>query len=293
MITARTIAEARAALKGLPRPLGLVPTMGALHDGHLSLVRLAGADCATVAASIFVNPTQFRRDEDLGRYPRDEGRDLRLLEDAGVDVAFVPGVAEMYPPGAATNVHVGGALTASYEAVSRPGHFDGVATVVLKLAQITGCDRLYLGEKDAQQLAVVRRMVADLDVPVAVVGGPTVREADGLAMSSRNSYLDAAQRNAAPRLYRALRAAAVVAARGATAERVAAALADALAGQTPKAPPGAAGHSASAAPPFRLEYAAVVDPNTFEPVGAPRPGHLVVAAAHLGDVRLIDNLRLQ
>jgi pantoate--beta-alanine ligase len=298
MIAARTIAAARAALKVLPRPFGLVPTMGSLHDGHLSLMRRARADCATVVASVFVNPRQFAQGEDFGSYPRDEGRDLRFLANAGVDVAFVPCTAEMYPSDAVTSVHVGGVLTASYEAASRPGHLDGVATVVLKLVQITGCDRLYLGEKDAQQLAVVRRMVADLDVPVDVVGVPTVRATDGLAMSSRNAYLDAVQRSAAPRLHRAMRAGAVVAASGATAERVAGAIADALGDapdrETPTAPGGGAtGHDADAAPPFRLDYVAVVDPNTFEPVAAPRPGHLIVAAARIGGVRLIDNLRLQ
>ena len=290
MITARTIAEARAALRGVSRPLGLVPTMGALHEGHLSLVRRARADCATVTATVFVNPVQFGADEDFRRYPRDEERDLRLLEDAGTDVAFVPSVAEMYPPGAATSVHVGGALTAAYEAASRPGHFDGVATVVLKLVLISGCDHLYMGEKDAQQLAVMRRMVADLNVPATVVGVPTVREPDGLAMSSRNAYLDEAQRRAAARLYQALRAGAVAAGGGAPAERVAETIAGALRAQTTAPAAGIGGEGA--APPFRLDYAAVVDPDTFEPVAEPRPGHLLVAAARLGDVRLIDNVRL-
>ena len=287
MIVARTVADARAALAGLPRPLGLAPTMGALHEGHLSLVRTARAECATVAASIFVNPTQFGQGEDYGAYPRDEARDLALLEDSGVDVAFVPGVAEMYPPGAATTVHVGGTLTASYEAASRPRHFDGVATVVLKLIQVSACDRLYLGEKDAQQLAVVRRMTADLDVPVEVVGVPTMREPDGLALSSRNAYLDAAQRGLAAGLYEALRA-------GAAAADTAAAQAviDAVtAGLRVAAGVGVVAGTATQAA-LTLDYAAVVDSDTFEPVAVPRPGHLIVAAARLGDIRLIDNLRL-
>ena len=290
MIVARTVADTRTALAGLPRPLGLVPTMGALHEGHLSLVRAARAECLSVAASIFVNPTQFGQGEDYRAYPRDEARDLRLLEDEGVDLAFVPGVAEMYAPGAATAVHVGGTLTAAFEAASRPSHFDGVATVVLKLIQITGCDRLYLGEKDAQQLAVVRRMTADLDVPVEVVGALTLREPDGLALSSRNAYLDAAQRRQAPRLYRALRAGAAAAAQATTAERVAGVVAAAL-GPASRAVDGGATIASDAAA-LSLDYVAVVDPDTFEPVAAPRPGHLIVAAARLGNVRLIDNLRL-
>jgi pantoate--beta-alanine ligase len=290
MIVARTVADARTALAGLHRPLGLVPTMGALHDGHLSLVRVARAECRSVTASIFVNPTQFGQGEDYQTYPRDEARDIRMLSDEGADVVFAPGVAEMYAPGSATGVHVGGPLTASFEAASRPSHFDGVATVVLKLIQITGCDRLYLGEKDAQQLAVVRRMVADLDVPVEVVGVPTLREPDGLALSSRNSYLTAAQRSLAPRLYRALRAGAAAAAVTTTTERVADAIAAALGPAADTTGGTTAAPDATAA--LSLDYAAVVDPDTFEPVASPRPGHLIVAAARLGDIRLIDNLRL-
>lgn len=301
MIVARTVADARAALAGLPRPLGLVPTMGALHDGHLTLVRTARAECPAVAASIFVNPTQFGQGEDYEAYPRNQARDLDLLRAEGVDVVFAPSVAEMYTPGAATLVHVGGTLTAAYEAANRPGHFDGVATVVLKLLLITGCDRLYMGEKDAQQLAVVRRLTADLDVPVEVVGVPTLREPDGLAMSSRNAYLDAAQRSQAPRLYGALRAGAAACAGAATAQGVVAAVAaalerpaiaqDAVAATLAPEDAGAAAADGKAAAPD-LDYAAVVDPDTFEPVAEPRPGHLIVAAARLGNVRLIDNLRL-
>jgi pantoate--beta-alanine ligase len=290
MIVARTVADARIALAGLPRPLGLVPTMGALHDGHLSLVRVARADCRSVAASIFVNPTQFGQGEDYQTYPRDEARDLQMLSDEGTDLVFAPGVAEMYAPGAATGVHVGGTLTASFEAASRPAHFDGVATVVLKLIQIAGCDRLYLGEKDAQQLAVVRRMVTDLDVSVEVVGVPTLREPDGLALSSRNAYLAASQRSQAPRLYRALHAGAAAAAGSATAESVADAIATALGPVADTTGGTTAAPDATAA--LSLDYAAVVDPDTFEPVASPQPGHLIVAAVRLGDVRLVDNLRL-
>ena len=288
VIVARTVADARAALAGVPRPLGLVPTMGALHDGHLALVRAARAECPAMVASIFVNPTQFGEGEDYKTYPRNEARDLDLLRAEGVDVVFAPSVAEMYSPGAVTLVHVGGTLTAAYEAANRPGHFDGVATVVLKLVLITNADRLYMGEKDAQQLAVVRRLTADLDVPVEVVGVRTLREPDGLAMSSRNAYLDAAQRSQAPRLYRALQAGAAACGATATAQSVAAAVAAAFG----PADGDATAVGDTAAPPLCLDYAAVVDPDTFEPVAAPRPGHLIVAAARLGTIRLIDNLRL-
>ena len=198
MIVARTIAEARAALRDLPRPLGLVPTMGALHAGHLSLVEAAQARCARVAASVFVNPTQFGRGEDFEKYPRDEARDLRLLEEAGVVVVFAPTADEMYPEGFATCVHVGGALTESLEGASRPSHFDGVAVIVTKLLGVVQPDVLFLGQKDAQQLAVVRSFVGDLDLPVEVAGVPTLREPDGLAMSSRNVHLTADQRAVAP-----------------------------------------------------------------------------------------------
>ncbi len=204
MIVARTIPEARAALRALPRPLGFVPTMGALHAGHLSLVEAARARCASVAASVFVNPTQFGRGEDFDTYPRDEARDLRLLEEAGVALVFAPTADDMYPEGFATNVHVGGALTESLEGASRSSHFDGVAVIVTKLLGIVRPDVLFLGEKDAQQLAVVRRLVRDLDLDVDVAGVPTLREPDGLAMSSRNVYLTPEQRATAPDLYRAL-----------------------------------------------------------------------------------------
>ena len=285
MITARDIREVRAALDRLPRPLGLVPTMGALHEGHLSLVRGARDVCAAVAASVFVNPTQFAAGEDLERYPRDEQRDLELLAAAGADVVFVPAAAEMYPPGFATVVRVDGPLTSSFEAATRPGHFEGVTTVVLKLIHIVLPDRLYLGEKDAQQLAVVKRMLRDLDVALHVIGVPTVREPDGLAMSSRNAYLSPAERSVAPRLYQALRAGADAAGGGASAaavrERVAAAL---------RVPATDARNAQPAQ--LELEYAAVVDAATFTPAAMPRPGDLLVAAARLGGVRLIDNIRL-
>ncbi len=288
MIVARTIAEARAALRALPRPLGFVPTMGALHAGHLSLVEAAAARCASVAASVFVNPTQFGRGEDFGTYPRDEARDLRLLEEAGVAMAFTPTADEMYPEGFATGVHVGGRLTESFEGAARPVHFDGVAVIVTKLLGVVQPDVLFLGEKDAQQLAVVRRCVRDLDLPVEVAGVPTRREPDGLAMSSRNVYLTPDQRALAPDLYRALLAGAAAAGTpGAAAKDVLAAATSAL--LPPDGPPD---HDAVARPRFELEYLAVVDEDTFVPEGTLGPRSRLVVAARLGSTRLIDTIKL-
>ena len=275
MIVARTIAEARAALRELPRPLGFVPTMGALHAGHLSLVEAAGARCASVAASVFVNPTQFGHGEDLSAYPRDEVRDRRLLEEAGVEVVFAPDADEMYPEGFATLVHVDGALTEGFEGASRPSHFDGVAVIVTKLLGVTQPDVLFLGEKDAQQLSVVRRLVRDLDLPVEVAGVPTLREPDGLAMSSRNVYLTPEQRAVAPDLHRALLAGAAAAeAPGANANDVVSAATDVL------------------TPAFGLDYLAVVDADTFVQTAELGPRSVLVVAGHLGSTRLIDNLSL-
>jgi len=269
----------RARCAALPRPLGFVPTMGALHDGHLELVRHARRSCAAVVASIFVNPTQFGPGEDLDVYPREEARDLWLLEAEGVAAVLVPTAAAMYPDGSATAVHVAGPLTESYEGAARPGHFDGVATVVAKLLAATRPDVLFLGEKDAQQLAVVRRMVRDLDLQVEVAAVPTVRDPDGLAMSSRNRRLSPDERRAAPRLHAALRAGVKVASGGGDAGAVLAAVRSAL-----PAGPGE--------PPFAVDYVALVDPGTFVPLAEARGGGLLIAAARLGDVRLIDNVRL-
>ena len=290
MIVARTVAEARAALRELARPLGFVPTMGALHAGHLSLVEAAKARCASVAASVFVNPTQFGRGEDFAAYPRDEARDLRLLEEAGVAVVFLPTADEMYPEGFATNVHVGGALTESLEGASRPSHFDGVAVIVAKLLGVLQPDVLFLGEKDAQQLAVVRRMVRDLDLPVEVAGVPTLREPDGLAMSSRNVYLTAAQRAAAPDLYLALLAGAAAAGKpGATAKDVVVAATSALLLPADGLGP-ASTEAAIAQPRFKLDYLAVVDEDTFIPEDELGPRSRLVVAARLGSTRLIDTI---
>jgi pantoate--beta-alanine ligase len=258
------------------RTVGLVPTMGALHDGHLSLIRAAAAECDVVALTIFVNPLQFAAGEDLDAYPRPLGRDLELGEDAGADVAFTPTDEEMYPEPVATTVHVEG-LTGRMEGASRPTHFDGVTTVVTKLFNLAGPCRAYFGEKDYQQLATVTRMAADLDQPVTVVGCPIVREPDGLAMSSRNVYLSAEQRTAAAVLHRALRA-------GAT-----------MVGVGERDAPAVARHMAEiieAEPLAALDYAEVVDARTLEPLDRLERDaevRLLVAAA-FGSTRLLDNL---
>ena len=254
--------------------VGLVPTMGALHDGHLSLVARARRGDDVVVASVFVNPLQFGPGEDFDRYPRALDQDLRLLADAGVDVAFTPAVEELIPADAVTSVRVRG-LTERLEGASRPDHFDGVTTIVAKLCNLVAPARAYFGEKDYQQLVVVRRMVRDLDMAVEVVGCPTVREADGLAMSSRNAYLSPQERRAASALPAALRAAAAEWAGDADATR--ATLRTTL----------------GAAPGLRLDYAEVVHPDTVQPLhGAVDGPARAVVAAFFGGTRLIDNTPL-
>jgi pantoate--beta-alanine ligase len=206
VLVARTVSELRAARHEAPSPVGFVPTMGYLHDGHMSLVRAARDECSSVVASIFVNPTQFAPGEDFARYPRDEVRDIELLEANGCDLVLLPSVEEMYPPGDATRIHVD-ALSEVLEGARRPGHFVGVATVVAKLFHIVQPDRAYFGRKDAQQLVVLERMTRDLLLPVEIVGCPTIREPDGLACSSRNVYLSPEQRQQATALSAGLRAA--------------------------------------------------------------------------------------
>jgi pantoate--beta-alanine ligase len=282
MKTTRSVAALHGAGAGLSRPVGFVPTMGALHDGHLELVRVARRRCASVVASVFVNPAQFGPGEDLSTYPRDERRDLELLEREGVAIAFLPPPAEVYPEGFRTSVHVDGPLTALFEGVCRPGHFDGVATVVVKLLNMVAPEALFLGEKDAQQLAVIRWAVRDLDLPVEVVAVPTVREPDGLAMSSRNRRLSADERRAAPRLFAALRAGASVAEglhRPASADVIVETVHDALV----SCPGGV--H-------LPVDYIAVVDPGSFEPLERVDRDALIIAAVHAGDVRLIDCIGL-
>lgn len=270
-----TIADCRQA-RGRFGGLGFVPTMGFLHEGHLSLVRRAREECGAVAVSIFVNPTQFAPNEDFSRYPRDMERDLALLRDAGCDVVFTPGVAEMYPPGSVTSVEVS-AVTDTLEGAVRPGHFRGVATVVAKLFNIVQPTRAYFGQKDAQQCVVIRRMARDLDMPLEVVVCPTVREPDGLAMSSRNVYLQPDERRAATVLSRALDAAAAAHRAGERdAGRLRAAM-DALLAAEPLAEP---------------EYVSVADPETLAELETVHGGALLSLAVRFGRTRLIDNALL-
>ncbi len=276
MKVVHSIEACRAERAQLTEPLGLVPTMGALHEGHLSLVRRAREECASVAMSIFVNPTQFGPQEDFARYPRPIERDLELARDAGVDLVFHPAPETMYPPGFATWVEVG-APALRWEGERRPGHFRGVATVVTKLLAIIGPQRAYFGEKDYQQLQVVRRLVADLNLPVAIVGCPIVREPDGLALSSRNVYLTPEERPHAAALYRALEAGRHAAASG---ERDAAAVRETIEAVL-RATPG-----------IEIDYVALVDPLTLEPVERLDAPARALVAARLGGVRLIDNMAI-
>jgi pantoate--beta-alanine ligase len=276
MKTLRTIAEARAWRGHVAGVLGVVPTMGYLHEGHLSLVRASRARDDATAATIFVNPTQFAPTEDLSRYPRDEARDLALLEAEGVAAVFMPSVEEMYPAGYGTYVEVEG-LTQRLEGASRPAHFRGVTTVVAKLLNILQPDRAYFGQKDAQQLAVVRRMVGDLDLPVEIVGMPIVREPDGLAMSSRNVYLTPEQRQAALVLSRSLDAVRAAFERG---ERDAPRLRAMIEG------------AVRAEPLAELDYASVADAGTLDELDRIERPALVSLAVRFGGTRLIDNTTL-
>jgi pantoate--beta-alanine ligase len=277
MKVVRTIAEVRAALDAPRRDgrrIGLVPTMGAFHEGHLSLMRLARAECDVVLVSLFVNPAQFGPGEDLERYPRDEARDAALAADVGVDLLFAPSREEVYPPGFSTAIMVSG-LTERLEGEARGrGHFAGVTTVVAKLLNIVGPDVAYFGQKDAQQLAVIRGMVRDLDIPVQIAVAPTVREPDGLAMSSRNAYLDAAEREAATALSRGLQAAQEAVADGA--RDVQAVLGPA--------------REAMLRHGVKPEYLELVSPESFTPVERIDGPALAVVAARVGPTRLIDNV---
>jgi pantoate--beta-alanine ligase len=278
MKTLRTIVELRAALNGprrAGRSIGLVPTMGALHEGHLSLIRRARSQCDEVVVTLFVNPTQFEDADDLGAYPRDEARDAALAAEAGADVLFVPTGREIYPRGFATTVTVD-AVSAPLEGAHRgPAHFAGVATVVTKLLNIAQPDVAYFGQKDAQQVAVIRRVVRDLDIPVRIEVGETVREPDGLALSSRNVRLRTGEDRArALALHRGLEA---IRACHAAGERDATILA-------------AIGRAAMAALDVEPEYLELVAPDSFTPVQTVGEQPVLVAvAARVGDVRLIDN----
>jgi pantoate--beta-alanine ligase len=268
-------AESRAVRRAGKR-LGFVPTMGALHEGHLSLVRAARASCDVVAASIFVNPTQFGPNEDLAKYPRSWDRDRELLEREGVELLFAPSVEEMYPAGAVTWVTVEG-LSDKLDGRSRPGHFRGVTTVVAKLFHVVEPDTAFFGQKDAAQVAIIRRMVRDLNLSVEIVVCPIVREPDGLAMSSRNTYLDPGQRKRALVLHHSLMRIQKLAEAG---EREAAKLV-------------AAGREEFAQDTFvRLDYLELVHPDTLDPVKDISGGALAAVAAFVGNTRLIDNLLL-
>ncbi|TAK58566.1 MAG: pantoate--beta-alanine ligase [Dehalococcoidia bacterium] len=272
----RSIEAFRAWRGKQPGDLGLVPTMGYLHGGHLSLVRAAHAANERVAVSIFVNPTQFAPNEDLASYPRDEARDLQLLERGGVHAVFAPSPVEMYPDGFSTYVSVEG-LTARLEGASRPAHFRGVTTVVLKLLNVVQPARAYFGRKDAQQLAVVRRMVRDLDVAVEIVGMPIVREPDGLALSSRNVYLSPDERRAAPVLHASLSLAEALFAAG---ERDAGVIRERMSALI------------TAEPLASIDYVSVADAESLDELERIDRPALVSLAVRFGRTRLIDNTTL-
>lgn len=272
----RNVAELRAVVrrwKAAGELVGVVPTMGALHDGHLSLVRAAKLECERVVVTIFVNPMQFNNPEDLKKYPRTLEADAALLETIGVDVIFAPSPEEVYPDGFATTVTVTG-VSQPLEGALRPGHFEGVATVVAKLFGMTMADRGYFGQKDWQQLQVVTRLVRDLNVPIWIVGCETIREADGLAMSSRNARLDDAARGRAPVLFAAMSRA----------------VADIRAGQSDRMAIREAAEAVRAAGFDRVEYIELRDAGTLMPSDDPTRPRRMLAAAWLGGVRLIDNI---
>ena len=271
----RSVAALRAAIRPHRQAgsrIGLVPTMGALHQGHLELVKAARRHAEFVVATIFINPLQFNPSEDLDAYPRDEATDLNLLAATGADLVFAPNVAEMYPKAFSTEVKVSG-LTQYLDGPARPGHFEGVATVVSKLLNQAQPDIACFGEKDFQQLQVIRRLTRDLDLPVEIIGVPTVREEDGLAMSSRNRYLSEADRITAAFLPAVLRAAV-----------------EELQGGSPAAPILEKARAALKASGFNpIDYVELCDVETLQPLPAAREGSRLLAAAHLGRTRLIDN----
>lgn len=269
-----TIAELRTSRAALPNPFGFVPTMGYLHEGHLSLVRRARSECASVGVSIFVNPTQFSESEDLSAYPRDLDRDLRLLEAEGVDLVWTPTSEDMYPEGYQTWVTVE-EISQPLEGLHRPGHFRGVTTVVAKLFNAVRPDKAYFGQKDAQQAVLIQRMAQDLNFPLEVVVCPTVRESDGLAMSSRNTYLDPKQREAATVLFRSLSAAVRSFETG---EREAQVLRTRMSDVL------------STEPLAQPQYVSVADPDTLEELDGPIDRALLSMAVYVGKTRLIDNM---
>jgi pantoate--beta-alanine ligase len=274
MKTAESIAHLRRERASLKKPLGLVPTMGYLHEGHLSLVRQAKMECASVVVSIFVNPTQFGPSEDLENYPRDLEMDLSLLEKEGADLVWMPTEEVMYPPGFQTWVTVEG-LTQKLEGLKRPGHFRGVTTVVAKLFNAVQPDKAYFGQKDAQQSIVIRRMVQDLNLPLEIVVCPTVRESDGLAMSSRNSYLNPQERKAATVLYRSLMKAQEAFKAG---ERNANQIRKMVSATLDKEPLA------------QTQYVSVADPESLNELDGSIAKALISMAVYVGGTRLIDNI---
>jgi len=275
--TVRTSEELTEALaETIGQSVALVPTMGALHAGHLALVAEAKRRADKVVASLFVNPTQFNNKADLERYPRDEADDALKLQEAGCHLLWAPSVKDIYPQNFATTIHVAG-VSERWEGDHRPGHFDGVATVVAKLLLSVLPDVALFGEKDFQQLAVIRRMVADLGIPTEIIGVPTVRDSDGLAMSSRNALLSADERAKAPSLFRELNALAEAIVGGESVDSVTRSKIDNLI-QSGFGP---------------VDYVAYVDSQTLEPIGEYRPGGHLIAAAFLGKVRLIDNVAVE
>jgi pantoate--beta-alanine ligase len=277
MQVAETIAQMKRLRSELAEPLGFVPTMGYLHEGHLSLVKRAQEENASVAASIFVNPTQFAPSEDFEDYPRDTQRDLTMLEEAGTDVVFMPKAAEMYPEGFSSWVEVG-KLTERLEGASRPTHFRGVTTVCNKLFNIVEPTRAYFGQKDAQQALVIKKMVADLDMNLEIVVCPTIREPDGLAMSSRHVYLSREQRRAAVSLYEAIRLAEELWSKGErSAERLRQVVTDHIRQQ----------------PLAEIEYVSIADMGTLEELETVTDSALLSLVVRFGKTRLLDNVILQ
>ncbi len=270
----KTAQAVRAFRRSVPGSLGLVPTMGAMHEGHLSLVRLARERCDSVLVSIYVNPTQFSSTADHQTYPRSLDADLEVLQSMDVAAVFRPSDRVMYPEGLVTTVKVAG-LSENWEGAYRPGHFDGVATVVARLLNIASPDLACFGEKDYQQLLVVRRLVRDLDMAVEIIAGPTIRDADGLALSSRNALLSPPQRSVAPHLKQALDTTALAIGEGRPAPQV---LEDQIAALTGLG--------------FKVDYLALVDGTTLEALSNPKPEARLLVAARLGSVRLIDNRAL-
>ncbi len=271
------IAEMRSARRRMAGSVGFVPTMGYLHEGHLSLVQQARVENQNVVVSIFINPTQFGPREDLASYPRDPARDLTLLEKEGADIVFMPSAPEMYPPSFSTWVEVF-QVTERLEGASRPGHFKGVTTIVAKLFHIVEPSRAYFGQKDAQQLVTIRRMVADLDMGLEIVAVPTVREPDGLAMSSRNTYLNPEERRAAAVLFRALTQAQQLCSQGEqSAHHFRQQIIEIIQGE----------------PLARIDYVSVADPDNLEELELTERPALASLAVRIGETRLIDNILLE